>query len=349
MLIIRSIQLSILLTSYIISLHGYSLDTFYGTYETQQPVIQALLEDSYFQRLKKIHQYGPRQYAIKNESYTRFDHSVGVLYLLNRFGAELDEQIAGLLHDVSHTVFSHVGDLLFNRKQNQDAYQDEIHAQFIAKTSLKEILQNYGFTVEQIACNKEQYLALEQNLPDICADRLEYNLQGGFVHGIISKEEINFILDNLRYEDKKWYFTSVEAAVKFAQLPLILMEEVWSSPENNYIYEQTSTMLMRALAIGEISEDDIHYGTDDAIWSRLAAMQDTVVQNCYASILAHKEHIVFDEAGYTKHYKAKFRGIDPLVKINNVMARLTSLDEQFAAQYHAMKVKMAAGYRIKIV
>jgi len=48
---------------------------------------------------------------------TRFDHSVGVMLLIRKLGAGsspasalLKEQVAALLHDVSHTAFSHVID-----------------------------------------------------------------------------------------------------------------------------------------------------------------------------------------------------------------------------------------------
>lgn len=349
MLITRSIQISIILAFSVTAIQSYFVDTFYGKYATDEIVIQELIENEYVQRLKKIHQYGPRQYAIKKESYTRFDHSLGVMYLLHRFGASTQEQIAGLLHDVSHTVFSHVGDLLFNRKQTGEAYQDEIHGDFLKRTSLNTVLIKYGFTAEIIAENKEQYHALEQDLPNICADRLEYNLQGGYVHGILTKEDIAYILDNLRYEENQWYFSSIDAALRFAQVPLVLMEEVWSSPANNYIYDQTSTMLMRALSIGILTDSDIHYGTDDAVWQRLSSTQDDIIQTCYRAILEHEKHIIVDEQDFTKKYKAKFRGIDPLVKIGDTVSRLTELDETFSQKYHAAQRKIEAGWSVKIV
>ena len=39
---------------------------------------------------------------------THFEHSLGAFILVRRLDAALDEQIAALLHDASHTAFSHV-------------------------------------------------------------------------------------------------------------------------------------------------------------------------------------------------------------------------------------------------
>lgn len=62
------------------------------------------------QRLKGISQFRiPDKYYFK-DNYSRFEHSIGVMVLLGKLGASQEEQIAGLLHDVSHKAFSHVYD-----------------------------------------------------------------------------------------------------------------------------------------------------------------------------------------------------------------------------------------------
>lgn len=105
-----------------------TLTTLYGDFTIAEPVLIELLQDPYMQRLKHIRQYGTNYYTIKKQDFNRFDHSVGVFVLLRKYGASLNEQIAGLLHDVSHTVFSHCGDYLFKVSQlDGSSYQDTIH------------------------------------------------------------------------------------------------------------------------------------------------------------------------------------------------------------------------------
>lgn len=87
-------------------LQAEMVESFYGPIEVNEPVLLELIKCPAFQRLKHIHQYGVAYYTTHQEEYNRFDHSVGVFAILRKNGASLDQQISGLLHDVSHTVFS---------------------------------------------------------------------------------------------------------------------------------------------------------------------------------------------------------------------------------------------------
>ena len=53
---------------------------------------------------------------------TRFEHSLGVFALLRRLRAPRREQVAGLLHDISHTAFSHAVDFVFTSEE-QDHHE----------------------------------------------------------------------------------------------------------------------------------------------------------------------------------------------------------------------------------
>ncbi|MDR3150417.1 MAG: HD domain-containing protein [Candidatus Peribacteria bacterium] len=77
---------------------------------------------------------------------SRFLHSVGVFLLLRKFGASLEEQIAGLIHDTSHSVFSHTIDYInenLDRKKDH-RIQDDNHEEFVKDSSVVEISKEYG-------------------------------------------------------------------------------------------------------------------------------------------------------------------------------------------------------------
>lgn len=86
-------------------------DEIYGEYEVEA-VLQDLIQSKPVQRLKGIHQGGASYLVNPKWNVTRYEHSMGVMLLIRRLGGSIEEQIAGLLHDVSHTAFSHVIDFV---------------------------------------------------------------------------------------------------------------------------------------------------------------------------------------------------------------------------------------------
>jgi uncharacterized protein len=91
-------------------------DPVYGKIEVNETVLLELINSKPIQRLKGVLQ-GGLLYKVKPwKTMTRFDHSVGVMLLLRIKGASLEEQIAGLLHDISHTAFSHAINFVYKSK-----------------------------------------------------------------------------------------------------------------------------------------------------------------------------------------------------------------------------------------
>ena len=84
------------------------VDSVYGMIQIDDPAVRALIASPSLQRLKEIDQAGfLTPFRPEEDKITRFEHSVGVYVLLKLYGASLEEQVSGLIHDVSHTAFSH--------------------------------------------------------------------------------------------------------------------------------------------------------------------------------------------------------------------------------------------------
>lgn len=86
-------------------------DPVYGRWKVEE-VLGELIHSPPVQRLQKIHPGGAAHLVHSAWNVTRFEHSVGVMLLIRHLGGSLEEQVAGLLHDVSHTAFSHVVDIV---------------------------------------------------------------------------------------------------------------------------------------------------------------------------------------------------------------------------------------------
>src|SRR3989344_9365429 len=146
-------------------------DKIYGVFEIGEPVLIELINSEPIQRLKRVANSGVSAIVLKNRGVSRYDHSLGVMILLRILGASIEEQVAGLLHDVSHTAFSHVIDHVF-RKKDYD-FHEEHQEEILNKGGIKGILKKYGFSLERVIDSKNFGL-LEREVPDLCADRIDY-------------------------------------------------------------------------------------------------------------------------------------------------------------------------------
>jgi len=132
--------------------HGYVYIT-----EEEKTII-----DSYpVQRLHRLRQLAGAEYVYPGANHTRFEHSVGVMYLAGRvvenpYISQLvseDEiatvRIAGLLHDVGHGPFSHVFEQLLEKEL--DKTHEDITTWIIKNSELKEVLKKNGCKPDDVS------------------------------------------------------------------------------------------------------------------------------------------------------------------------------------------------------
>ena len=95
-------------------------DPIYGFVEIPEGLIADLIEQPYYQRLRRVAQLGMAQYVYTGATHSRFAHTLGALHLtqqavaiLQRKAVEISDLeaeavcIAILLHDLGHSPFSH--------------------------------------------------------------------------------------------------------------------------------------------------------------------------------------------------------------------------------------------------
>lgn len=326
----------------------FFVHTLYGDFELTEPVLIDLFKCQAMERIKYVRQYGTIHYVIKqNKEYTRYEHCVGVWALLRIYGASLEEQIAGLLHDTSHTVFSHVGDVLFRHTSERSSYQDDIHEWYLKAQHIDTLLAQHNISLSAILHKSGNHFMLEQDLPNICADRLEYNLQAGLLTNMLTLEDIATILKNIGYHEGRWFFTDKECAKKLALVSLFNTEHVWGSPTDQFIYTWTAHALNRALDIGLLTPDDIHFSTDPIVWDKLWITDDAIIIECINKIINYKKLVVIrtDQEG-TMIIKNKFRGLNPLVQKHGELRRLTDIDDEYNQEYNRVKKQVTEGWSV---
>lgn len=307
-----------------------TVETVYGSVEVTEPVLLELLDHKAMHRLKSINQYGIMAYVKPEQKYDRYEHSLGVFYMLRTFGADLEEQVAGLLHDVSHTAFSHVADFMYDSVLDKYSYQDSIFKWYLSETGLLAVLEKHGFERVANFGNGVEYKMLKDDLPNLCADRLEYNLYGGYVEGWLTAQEMRDVVKQVQYKDGQWVFTSADAAKKFAKVTVDLSVQNWSSAENGFVSTVMASILKRAFTLGIITKDDFHFSTDEKVMNTLRDSDDQMIIGWFKKIdNCSKSYQAGTAKKHDLYFKGKFRGVDPLVSQNGKLIRLTDLDQNF--------------------
>ena len=314
--------------------------------------VMPVINSDVMQRLKYIDQSGgARYFAPKLPAFSRYEHSIGVYAILKKAGASKKELVAGLLHDASHTVFSHVGDYIWTDDVNEytkESYQDRIHREYLRKHKMEKILKSLNITLDDADINRNDYNALEQHLPDMCADRIQYNIHTGFIMKMISQQEINEIVKNLEFKDKKWFFKNVEMARKFANLSIYFTQNFWGAKWNTIMNIHFANALKRALKLKIITKEDL-FSTDAIVMKKLSKSNDRIIQLNLQQCQSPLKKIP-EQKYNTEKFFPKFRGIDPLIrKKDGTFSRLTEMDIMFKNNYDIVKQWCKNGYDVDVL
>lgn len=304
-------------------------DEIYGTIKITEPVILDLMKSPSLKRLKDIDQAGYFEPHFPGSSRTRFEHSVGVYLLLKKYSAPIEEQIAGLIHDVSHTAFSHCADYALDAgSQTKHDYQDNIFVDFVKKTEIPIIIKKHDFDPGYIL-DEENFPLKEKKLPDLCADRIDYSLRGAVFFMGMRKAEIKDFLNNLEVEDQNWVFKNFESAKKYANLFAMLNAYYYAGLQSAVMLKTVGDYLRHGLLKGYIAEKDLHT-TDKEVLSRLSQYHNKDKQlKLFFNRMTLKTGYRNDPKDYTVHVVCKSRAVDPLCRYEGEIKRVSDIDKNW--------------------
>ncbi len=296
-------------------------DRIYGKVKIEEPVLVELLKSPSVLRLKNISQFGvpDKYYHLRN--YSRYEHSFGVMILLRKLGATLEEQVAGLLHDVSVLAFSHVIDWVFaNGRDGVEDYHDKIHGMFINNTEIPKILEKFDFDLERII-NVENFPLLERKIPDLCTDRIDYALRE------IPSKIVHNCPKGLMNYNGEIVFTNKKSAWIFATNFLKRQTNHWGGYEAMMRYHLFSKVLKRALDLKILSDKDF-YKNERFVLNKIEKSQDKMIREIL-KLLENKPLKKAKNNSGKKIFK-KFRYVDPLVLMGLGTRRLSNLRPEFS-------------------
>lgn len=322
----------------------YLKDYLYGEYIVE-PVIEELINTKEVQRLKNIHQGGASYLVNPNWNVSRYEHSIGVMLLIRLLGGRIEEQIAGLLHDVSHTAFSHVVDYVLD-KNNED-YHEEMFEIIIENSDIPKILNRYGYSYEDIVYNESKYTIIEKTAPNLCADRIDYTLRDMFRYGFITKEDVCNFISSLVLVDNEIMVNSLEAAKFFVDTYYKEVIDFFMDPLSIYANDILSKAIKIALSENVIVLDDLL--KDDNGVLELLENSDNKQIKLLISSLNYNVRVEEDSKNYDIHQKNKLRLIDPSIYIENKIYKSSEISSEIKELSKKALEKSIKGTYIKIL
>ena len=120
-------------------------DSLHGNLQLNEFEVK-IIDTPQIQRLRRIKQLGFTFLVYPGANHTRFEHSIGSMYLASRlaYGLKLnDEQreilrVCAILHDAGHGPFSHVSEAVLERSHEELNFQAHNGIRFI-RYSLRKI------------------------------------------------------------------------------------------------------------------------------------------------------------------------------------------------------------------
>jgi hypothetical protein len=300
-------------------------DAIYGKAEISEPVLWELLESDAMGRLKGISQHGVTALIGITPPFSRFDHSVGAMLLVRRLGADVREQIAALLHDVSHTAFSHVIDFVFDDHSGQ-SYHEEKKEEFVSSSDIPAILQRHGMDWREFM-DETQFSLLEQPLPALCADRLDYFLRDLEFLKLASSAEIREVVESLEVAAGRIVVSNPDIARWLAYTFIEVDRASWSSLREVGLYQLAAEGIKAAKRSGLIGEADL-WGSDATLWGKLQTADHPEVR-AWIKRITPGTRFTWNEANPVFRVAPKVRSIDPAVVNGNSATLLSELDTNY--------------------
>ncbi len=301
-------------------------DRVYGKFKIKESVLVELLKAPSILRLKNISQYGipDKYYCFKN--FSRYEHCVGVMLLLRKLGATLEEQVAGLIHDISVLAFSHVTDWIFGDGPGRvESYHDSIHEMFVVKkTKIPSIFKKHGFVLERLL-NEINFPLLEKPKPNLCADRVDYALRE-IEHRLNKKALAEKLANDLANYNGEIVFNNKNSALKFASIFFDLQTYNWGSNDVVTRYHLFSEILKIALREKVISKKDF-YGIEKPIIQKIERSKNKKIQEMLSFL--KKKNLQDPKRNSSKKVYKKFRYVDPKLILNGKIVKLSKISSEF--------------------
>ena len=212
--------------------------------------------------------------------YSRLDHSKGVALIIWHFTHDKAQTLAGLFHDVSTPVFSHVSDFRKGDALTQTATEAPTAALLRADKELGRLLAADGLTLADVE-DYHKYPIADNEIPQLSADRLEYMFPSGMaLDGSWTLDQVRQCYEDLtvvRGEEgtPELAFRTLETAELYCE-HFCMIGHILQLNENKLALQLLGQVMNLAVQEGILHEDDFMTLSEREVIEKLeAALQCT--------------------------------------------------------------------------
>lgn len=281
--------------------------------------------------------------------YSRLDHSVGVALIIWNFTKDKTQTIAGLLHDVSTTVFSHVSDFRKGDALTQTSTEEPTTKMILSDSALCKLMESDGIEPKDVV-DYHIYPIADNEIPALSADRLEYMYPSGLaLDGSWTFEEIAKTYNNLtilKNEENKdeLGFKTIEMAELYCK-KFCMIGHILQLNENKLCLQLLSQIMSKAVELNVLQEEDFMTLSESKIIEKIESFiskktfsleeqKFATMYNTFRKMtkVEHSNQKLPEDEYFCVSLKVKQRYINPLVKVgtNSQQAKRLSEVSDFA-------------------
>ncbi|KAL4947111.1 hypothetical protein BDW69DRAFT_179012 [Aspergillus filifer] len=223
----------------------------------------------------------------------------------------IEEQVAALLHDISHTTLSHVIDHALSNP-GEESYHEVHKTRYIETTRLPNILARYGITQEVF--EEELFPLVEMPAPQLCADRLDYALRDAVSFGKLALEDARRVVASLKAfpsataAGRLLVLDDPNVALLLARAYINADKDVWSNPAHIDMYQRTGQLIRELVEAGSVDDKVLWQISDAEFWSLLRQVANP---EQLRAIKRLEEEGIPEDKGLGLPHGAKIRTLDP--------------------------------------
>ena len=266
--------------------------------------------------------------------YSSLTHSVAVALIIWHFTQDKKQTISGLFHDIATPTFKHCIDFMNGDSEHQESTEERTEQIIRNSKEIMILLERDNIRVEEVS-DYHIYPIADNDTPRLSADRFEYTLSGGLYQvKVFELEDIRRYYNNiiiLKNEDDidELAFKDINICENFIH-DISKLWPRWIEDEDRLCMQFIADLVKSMNIKKYITVDDLYKFSEYEVLQLIKKCDDNYIKNAFKNFedatrdLVYKSDIPNNEI-YCTSVKGKKRYINPLVSLNNKVARIKDI------------------------